>query len=100
MDTARHVAAFRKAAAATRRLAMHGGNTMATTNALRRHEIVRNDACRALTAAGHRDIIGWLTQEDTLHRNIAQRRANNATYPELTERLRAVRAQIRSKVGA
>ncbi len=99
-DVARQVVAYRAEATEIRRLFTRGGNNAATTKARLRHEAAQNEACYALVAAGHGELAGLLTLEDTLRRNIAQRKANNATYPELTQRLRTIRARIRATVDA
>lgn len=93
--TTQAVSAIRSNYAALRRLAVSGGRTAATTNAVSRR---RN----AIEAAGKnlaRDLAGELAHENTLLENIAASRRNGIERPELAARLADCRRLVHAKTG-
>lgn len=86
---------YRRATAGLRRMHRSTGRTAATTHAIERYEAGLADLVRA-HGAQHRALLGNLAVEANLVENIAQRRAVAAAYPELRQRLAAVRREIRA----
>lgn len=92
MTTAQAIGTVRSNYAALRRLAISGGRTAATTNAMTRRRNAIETAIKTLT----RDLAGDLVYENTLLENIAVSRRNGVERPELAVRLAACRLRIRT----
>lgn len=88
---------LRKANARLRDLSYRGGRNASTEYARRRHQSAKDHCESALLNAGHRDLVGLLTEEDGLVWRLRGLKAGER--PELRARLKTVRAAIMNEVS-
>jgi hypothetical protein len=96
LDTRRAVTKYRANEVALRRLAQSRPtrNAGATEKAIARREHDRQVIELSLLIAGHKDLVGWLTDERKLNDRLGKARRANIVRPELTDRLLYTRATI------
>lgn len=86
-DPAPHVAAIKKSQSALTRLGNNSGTTMATFNAMTRHNSTINAASKALADNGYKETVGQLVDAHQTKQRLREAAAKEQYRPELERRL-------------